>query len=1706
MQGKNGDLGSMLSQVNLNDSDKLNAKLTTWKKKLLDTSKRNQLLNFRDYRSSTLTIQEPSIEYLWDRLVIDEQSLQFPLPKGNLFLDDTYSPAISDETSYENPDGIVTNKSIENLLRTLRNLRAKAKLGKEEQGINFLYLSFGFLNWKEQENSEQSFPSPLILVPVALTLESLLAPFVLSLSEDEIVANPTLFYKLENDFGITLPEFDPDQSPLEYFNQVQQKLGEYRFGWSIKREAKLGLLSFLKINMYRDLENRSNSILQHPVIRAIGGDASAIQDNLSLLAPINNFDHDAQELPDTIFQVLDADSSQQDAILAAKKGISFILQGPPGTGKSQTITNIIAESMAMSKSVLFVSEKMAALDVVLKRLTESNLSDFCLVLHNRKANKKDVLDQLGAVLSLSGQKCNLVNEAQESLDKLKKYREQLNKYDKEIHHVILPLNTTIFQVNGILASLASCKDISFSLSNIEKVSQEELSELLADLATLSSRLGDMSDDYLKNPWKGAKVERVTNTLRHDIGAFLSPLIAQTSEFSEMLESAGKLLDIAFDSQLSTLDQIATFFQLASKSPKAPVQWVQSDNLAELFDLVDKWSALQSQYQNIKRELEEEYRNATALDAIRIFSADPSSGDCSLEQIKSYCHETLSAQDYYRIWQSSGTVRATIIDEAESKIIQAQELVASLRLEFENDLFDLHVKELYQKFKTDYASPVRFLKRGYRTDLRKLRTCLKNPLEKITYEKAISVLKKLCDLEELRQWRQERDIALSTCLGTLYQQESTDFALIRKAQHAYYAIIQCQSTLKNLEKIVQIESQNSQYLKGHFAQFYDGFSTDWNLVRSALDWASELKKSLVVVTYTPSFIDRICTDDTTIATCAAYADQVRQYANQIITHSQWFSDLFDSGEKDLIQHTPLLELSERLAACEDKLADLEKWVDLNASIKKCTEDGLQDYILKIQSIHVPSKDIVNIFKKRFYYLWLDSILPRYPAVSQFRRQSQEGYIKEFRTLDKLQLAIAKARVRANIINSLPPTDRFTSGADEVSILKREMMKQRKIMPIRKLFNSIPDLIMKLKPCLMMSPLSVSQFLQSDRFMFDTVIFDEASQVRTEDAIGAISRGSQVIIAGDGKQLPPTNFFTAFLTEPEYDTSDDDENYEDAYESVLEEAALLPERTLLWHYRSLHEDLIAYSNAKIYKNRLITFPSSSDRAPSYGVEFIFVPGGIYDQGGRRGNPHEAERVADLVFEHFRTYPNRSLGVIAFGDHQQQAIEMAIRKRRLADQHYEDLFNEDKFEAFFVKNLETVQGDERDTIILSVGYAKSSAGKPPTNFGPIMYSGGERRLNVAITRARYNTKLVSSIRPTDITTENFSHAGPKLLRGYIDFAQRGRTVLENEIKDSGSTQTESPFEEAVYNFLGQLGYQLAIQIGCSGYRIDIAIKHPTLSGRYVLGIECDGATYHSARTARERDRLRQDVLERMGWKIYRVWSTDWIKDPLKEGNDLIRAIENAIQSYDDDPFLQQSRLPTQDAEKSNYLTVSQIASEASSNSIPYSFISPKKLDQGSIPYDGHYSQDKMCAMIEFLVNNQYPLHIDYLCEQIASYLGCEKTIYVLRQDLIFDVGLLQLQKRIKKKGNFLYPAAYEKIPHYVLNGRPIKYVSKDEIASAMLAIANACIGLTRESLITETIHAFGFPRTGKTIKLAMNAVYEQLLQEHRLKEQDGKVSVIA
>lgn len=686
-----------------------------------------------------------------------------------------------------------------------------------------------------------------------------------------------------------------------------------------------------------------------------------------------------------------------------------------------------------------------------------------------------------------------------------------------------------------------------------------------------------------------------------------------------------------------------------------------------------------------------------------------------------------------------------------------------------------------------------------------------------------------------------------------------------------------------------------------------------------------------------------------------------------------------------------------------------------------------------------------------------------------------------------------------MNALPSMDHFTSGHDEISILKRELKKQRKIMPIRKLFAAIPNLLPRLKPCLMMSPLSVSLFLEADSYQFDVVIFDEASQVYTENAIGAISRGKQVIIAGDSKQLPPTSFFQSTIAEGDYDLGDDDEEEAYSFESILDEANMLPERTLRWHYRSRHESLIAFSNAKIYSNRLITFPSNIVHANNVGVQYIYVPTGFYDRGGRKGNVREAQRVAELVFEHFRNEPNRSLGVIAFGEVQQNAIENCLRSMRLNDPSFETLFSEERDDAFFVKSLENVQGDERDTIIFSIGYARDAAGVFRNQFGPLGRSGGERRLNVAITRAKYNVKLVGSIMPTDIDVDRISSDGPKLLRSYIDYAMHGTEVLQREIKVSETIQNDSPFEESVFRFLERHGYQLATQVGCSGYRIDMAVKHPAISGVYVLGIECDGASYHSARTARERDRLRQDILESMGWKIHRIWSTDWIRNPVKEQEQLLAAVEKAIQTYSTELPLKTGDPAQSDA--ADYISIDEIPKADLSKDNPYGFEQHSKYSFSTLVRDAFGYIDAKDA-IEMVVQNEYPVHFEILCQRVVGLFGNEKATVKVKREVEYHLRFMI--GRVIRKGDFLYPGNYNGIPIRLPNERKIQHISVDEIAEAMLRILPTYIGTDRTELISETARVYGFARVGQNISNTMMQAVQLLIDRGQISETEGKLKL--
>lgn len=679
----------------------------------------------------------------------------------------------------------------------------------------------------------------------------------------------------------------------------------------------------------------------------------------------------------------------------------------------------------------------------------------------------------------------------------------------------------------------------------------------------------------------------------------------------------------------------------------------------------------------------------------------------------------------------------------------------------------------------------------------------------------------------------------------------------------------------------------------FCNWYQGVDSDWESIEEGY--------SFTVLTnnyfggYTPKHIVQFaCNAPLGNILFDASVSELSEVLELTKPKLQSFIRFF---EKERFTSKGILDIAHSYDMCANGFQVLTHWIDYTETRAECDKFGLSDFTAKIAQRDNTISDVKSAFEKGFYSKWIKENLKDYASVGLFRRRIHDQYSERFSKLDKKQYDIAKKKIRSSIIKTFPDLDRVSKAGSEIGILQHEMNKKRMIMPIRKLFKSIPNLLLQLKPCLMMSPLSVAYFLEADSYKFDMVIFDEASQVFPQDAIGAILRANQVIIAGDTKQLPPTNFFSS-STSNSSDSYDNDEEDEEVYDSILEEtASILPNRTLRWHYRSRHEHLIAFSNQEIYKNELVTFPSSNEGGTDTGVEFVFVEDGYYEPRPKNYNIAEAKKCVELVKAHIDYHPERSLGIIAFNEKQQQAILLELARFREKNPSYEAFFTEDKEDEFFVKNLENVQGDERDTIIFSIAFAKTKVQKSENrpmsmNFGPLNRQGGERRLNVAITRAKINIKLVSSILPSDIDLSRTEAEGVKMLRSYIEFAMNGDASLASAHR---SAQTDE-FVNTITRFIREHGFIVQQYVGCSGYKIDIAIRHPSeIVSQFVAGIECDGLSYVSARTARDRDRLRSSVLKNMGWNLYRIWSAEWYKNPMVEGQNLISFINNAIHSYD-------------------------------------------------------------------------------------------------------------------------------------------------------------------------------------------------------------------
>ncbi len=593
---------------------------------------------------------------------------------------------------------------------------------------------------------------------------------------------------------------------------------------------------------------------------------------------------------------------------------------------------------------------------------------------------------------------------------------------------------------------------------------------------------------------------------------------------------------------------------------------------------------------------------------------------------------------------------------------------------------------------------------------------------------------------------------------------------------------------------------------------------------------------------------------------------------------------------IISQTPFSELAEKLAWLSPQMSSFDMWLKFAAWKQDVTEAGFGTVVEELITHRFKPQDAADVVAVQFYRQLFDRLAATDRKLGSFDIDDHERIRERFRFLDQWEVKASASRIRQyQLGRSDRPSSNFL-GADssELGILQKEIAKKRKHKPLRRLFAEIPTVLQRLKPCIMMSPLSVSMFLDTDDIRFDLVIFDEASQVFPWDALGAIYRGKQLIVAGDDKQLPPTNFFNRADTE-----SDDDEDDIGDYESILSlcKSIGMPNQRLKWHYRSRREPLIAFSNRHFYDGELVTFPSVYD-ARGDGVRHELVPEGRWSDSK---NLKEAERIVEMIVDHVKNRPDKSLGVIALNQSQQRTIEDTLYDLRRQRPEIDSLFNGGNYfgcveERLFIKNLENVQGDERDVIFLSMGFGYNDAGKFHKNFGPIIKPNGERRLNVAVTRAREELVFVTSVRAADMDLSGSKSEGAHLLKAYLSYAEKGVDTLGITI-DEFSAEAESPFEEEVAAALIRRGLEPVPQVGCGGFRIDLALKHPDRPGEFCLAVECDGATYHSSHTARDRDRIRQTILENLGWRIVRIWSTDWIRDPDRQIDRIIGEYDAAV-----------------------------------------------------------------------------------------------------------------------------------------------------------------------------------------------------------------------
>ena len=1517
-----------------------------WGKKLLDLSNRNNLVSFvlgtqyfqifsYDIYRFFDTLLKESLLVLSEKMEIYKENIDkisdINFPQNKTIFDN--------DMDSQRMRLLVTEKKLPTVLR---NLQSNAKSSIEESGSNTLFISIGTLIYKEKNKIRYA---PILLVPVDIIKNSSGRNYSISYRDDEILVNNTLFEYLKANFDLSFDElrkvpYDSEYDTYDlkaYFDTLRNKITGLE-GWRVSETSFIGIFSFTRFIMWNDLRNRKDELLKNDIVKSLVDNTIPFKNKNN---PVNIDDLDLVLAPNKYAIPLMADSSQTEAIVDASRGLSFVLNGPPGTGKSQTITNMIINSLYNGKTVLFVAQKMAALEVVKKRLDETGIGLFCLELHSNKAQKADVLNQIKKIIDTG--KLKKPEDYDVICAQLLAKRNELNNDIKKLHKdssngFDLYENILIYEENKDLL-----KHLKLTGINYSAIKKDDYLDTIIEIEKFIKYKKEIGIKNIKL-FEPIKLDEYSISLRNEFKDTLEQYSVSLFNYLNIIKNA-----------------------IATCNSEATLTW---NNLYNLY-LVSNF------YHDKKDKILVQFVN--------------SNDEANKSIVKDLVNEIEDYKSTYEV----------------------------LKLNFNEKFIDLDFANL--EFRIDRSQNLSFFKRNkeLKSVLKEIQSYAINPKE-ITKNDLSKLIKAANEFKKFYSKLTQHEDALKTYLDENYKAFDTD----------------------------SIDLNERILISEEFKKIFDNFE-------------ATNKQNLI------DYIDKNCFDRYKIIfdTNNVLEDKLNlQFKFKVSTlgYSNFFA-----------------EMTNYIDSLKNNIEKLKEYVLFNEEKTALISRNVGDLVDLSLNGFIKDEDLVNFYKKDINYNMAMLRINSDSDLNLFSGSKENDIIDSYRKLinEYNEVTIKEVAARLSKSTSMFFNSKNSKLSSEFVILNKAISNNGRGISLRNLFDSIPNILHMICPCFLMSPLSVAQYLDPKNERFDIVIFDEASQITTSDAIGAIARGNSAIIVGDEKQLPPTSFFQA-------NTSDEDDFFIEDGESVLMDCLniSMPKKYLSWHYRSKDESLIAFSNASYYDNRLLTFPSPA--SINGAITYNYIKDGIYEN---RRNKREAEEIIKEISRRLKDpeLSKKSIGVVTFSIAQQSLIEEKLQQALRKDSALEDAYLSQK-EELFIKNLENVQGDERDVIIFSICYGPAKDGKVSLNFGPLSTNGGEKRLNVAVSRAREEMVVFTSLTSDMIDLSRAQNNGSRGLKEFLEYARRGKNYIL--IKNGEQKEYKEGIEKYIARDLNKRGYETHINVGTSDFRVDIAVVDSKNKDKYILGILCDSKSYIESKTAKDRNVTQKAVLNRLGWKIIRIWSLDYFDSPNYVIDKVVEAINNP--NFDEEEI--EIKIPHVPFEKND-------DSNVKSHAIDYvstSYI--KRIDDPSV-FEEYPNQVKM--VVEFFVKNEGPISYRLLTKKVLNQFSITKNTAKTKR--IFDLILNDFESTYTGTIQFFWS---DKLQCLSLNKyrvgneyREFADIPKEELVLAISDIMKDKLSLNQNELIKELSIVFGFSKIGDTIKTVALYGIQYALEKKAIREEN-------